>query len=119
MEASILLVDDDPSFRALATRMLAAMGMAVLAEAGTVAEALEAAERLQPSAILLDVELPDGNGVELAHTLTALPWAPHVVLTSADAQITSPDEVRSSGARAFVPKIELPGAPLKQLLGQA
>jgi DNA-binding NarL/FixJ family response regulator len=114
---SVLVVDDDPQFRELAGRLLAASGLTVVGEAGTVAAALEAAVQLRPSAVLVDVELPDGDGVTLARELAALPWRPRVVLTSIDGDITTAGEARLAGARAFVNKSELPNAPLAQLLG--
>jgi two-component system nitrate/nitrite response regulator NarL len=66
------VVDDDPEFRELAGRLLAASGLTVVGEAGSVAAALAAAERLKPSAALVDVELPDGDGVTLARELAAV-----------------------------------------------
>jgi two-component system nitrate/nitrite response regulator NarL len=114
---SVLIVDDDPEFRKLAARLLAAAGLTVIGEADSVAAALAAAARLEPSAVLVDVELPDGDGVSLARELAALPWLPLVVITSIDGDITTADEARNAGARAFVNKADLPGAPLGQLLG--
>ena len=114
---SVLVVDDDAEFRKLARRLLAASGLTVVGEADSVAAALEAASRLEPSAVLLDVELPDGDGVTLARELAALPWRPRIVLTSVDESITNNDEARNAGARAFVQKAELPTAPLAQLFG--
>jgi len=114
---SVLVVDDDPEFRELAGRLLAAIGMTVVGEVGSVAAALEAAARLEPSAVLVDIELPDGDGITLARELAALPWHPRVVLTSIDGEITTTDEARQAGARAFVNKADLPSAPLAQLLG--
>jgi len=113
----VLVVDDDPEFRRLAVRLLTASGLTVVGEADSVAAGRAAAARLEPSAVLVDVELPDGDGVALAPELAALPWHPRVVLTSIDADITTTDEVRRAGARAFVNKADLPNAPLAQLLG--
>jgi two-component system nitrate/nitrite response regulator NarL len=110
-------VDDDPEFRELAGRLLAASGLTVVGEADGVSAALEAAARLEPSAALVDVELPDGDGLTLARQLAALPWHPRVVLTSIDGEITTADEARRAGARAFVHKANLPNASLRQLLG--
>ena len=67
--------------------------------------------------MLVDVELPDGDGIALARELAALAWRPRVVLTSIDTEIATIEEVRHAGARAFVPKADLPNAPLAQLLG--
>jgi DNA-binding NarL/FixJ family response regulator len=113
---TVLLVDDDPRFRALARRMLTAAGLEVVGEADTVAAAKAAALQLQPETVLVDVGLPDGSGVALASELTPLPWRPRVLLTSTNPDAASPDDVRRSGASGFVPKAEMPNAPLKQLL---
>jgi DNA-binding NarL/FixJ family response regulator len=117
VNTSVLVVDDDPEFRELAGRLLAASGLTVVGEADSVAAALTAAVRLEPGAILLDVELPDGDGITLARELAALPWRPRVILTSIDGAITTTDEACDAGARAFLDKADLPNAPLAQLLG--
>jgi CheY-like chemotaxis protein len=114
---SVLVVDDDPEFRRLAGRLLAAIGLTVVGEADSVAAALSDAVQLKPSAVLVDVELPDGDGVSLARELAALPWRPRIVLTSINEDITTTGEARLAGARAFVAKADLPNAPLAQLLG--
>jgi DNA-binding NarL/FixJ family response regulator len=111
------VVDDDPEFRRLAGRLLAACGLTVIGEADSVAAALGAAVELKPWGVLVDVELPDGDGVTLARELAALPWRPRVVLTSIDGDITTSGEARLAGARAFVNKADLPSAPLAELLG--
>jgi DNA-binding NarL/FixJ family response regulator len=117
MPISVLIVDDDPAFRRLAGRMLTAAGVIVVGQAENVAEGLSMAEELRPDAALVDVGLPDGDGFGLARQLTALPWRPRVVLTSVESGIASGGSVRSAGAEAFVPKADLPNAPLAQLLG--
>jgi DNA-binding NarL/FixJ family response regulator len=114
---SVLVVDDDPEFRQLARRLLADSGLTVVGEADSVAAGLAAALQLKPSAVLADVELPDGDGLALARELALLPWRPSVVLTSIDGDITTTGEARLAGARAFVVKADLPDAPLAQLLG--
>jgi DNA-binding NarL/FixJ family response regulator len=116
MSSGVLVVDDDPVFRSLARRMLLAEGLVVLGEAESVATAMAAAQALRPDAVLVDVGLPDGDGVALARALTALPWRPRVVLTSTDPDAASLDDVRASGAHAFVAKDDLPNAPLERLL---
>lgn len=116
MAASVLLVDDDPGFRALARRLLIDSGMVVVGEVESAAQAMTMAARLKPSAALVDVGLPDGDGFSLARQLTALPWQPRVVLTSVKADVATDGEVRRSGAQAFVHKADLPEAPLARLL---
>jgi DNA-binding NarL/FixJ family response regulator len=116
MPCRVLVVDDDPAFRGLAVRMIVACQLVVVSEAGTVAAAIAAAVALKPGAALVDVGLPDGDGITLARELSAMPWQPRVVLTSSDPEAASPEDVRDCGAHAFVAKNELPDAPLEQLL---
>jgi CheY-like chemotaxis protein len=116
MTPSVLVVDDDPAFRTLAQRLLTASGLTVIAVADSVSTAILIAARVEPSAVLVDIGLPDGDGRDLARRLCDLPWQPRVVLTSVDADVATADDVRCSGARAFVHKADLPDAPLSRLL---
>lgn len=116
---SVLVVDDDPEFRRLARAILDEDGLSVVGEAETVASAIAAARELRPDAALVDVSLPDGNGVDLAEVLTVLPWRPCVVLTSADPRAADDVDVRRSGARLFVLKDDLPDVALRELFGRA
>ena len=116
---SVLVVDDDPTFRRLARRLLAAHGLDVAAEAESVTDALAVAERVRPTAALVDVELPDGDGFALAGQLTAMPWAPRVVVTSVRSDGGYSDEALRSGAEAFVLKADLLKAPLATWLAAA
>ena len=119
MTASVLVVDDDAELRALARRLLAANGLIVIGEANSVSAALAASTRLEPSAVLVDAELPDGDGIALARDLAALPWRPRIVLTSVDRNIATADNARRAGAAGFVNKVDLANAPLAELLGGA
>ena len=112
---SVLIIDDDPSFRILARRAIAGDGMSVIGEADTAREGAKAARDLQPDVMLVDVGLPDCDGITLAHELSALPWGPRVVLTSVDPDAASPDEVERSGASGFFSKHDLLGRGLKLL----
>jgi CheY-like chemotaxis protein len=114
---SVLVVDDDATFRRLARLVLTAQGLVVVAEADSVAEARSTALRVKPDSALVDVELPDGDGFTLAAELTSLPWRPRVVVTSVLAANGSPSQAQRSGAQAFVPKADLARAPLAQWLG--
>jgi DNA-binding NarL/FixJ family response regulator len=115
MDRSILVVDDDPAFRELAGRFLADLGLRVAAQAGTAAAALAMAKEVRPDAALVDIDLPDGDGITLAGALTALPWRPRVVLTSVDPDAAAPDEVRRCGAHAFLSKDKLANGTLLRL----
>ncbi len=116
MTISVLVVDDDAGFRDLVSRLLLGLGLAVVAQVGTVAAAVEAADRLRPEAALIDIGLPDGDGVELAAVLAALPWRPRVVLISSDPDATTDEDARSEGAIGFLSKAELPSARLRSML---
>jgi len=82
----VLIVDDDPTFVARATRILACLGIEVAGTAADARQALEIVHDARPSAVLVDVWLPDRNGIDLAYELAELPWAPRVVLTSSDSE---------------------------------
>lgn len=112
----MLLVDDDPIFRSLVTEVLRDLGVKHVVDAGTAAMAVEKARDLRPAAALVDVGLPDRDGIELAHELAALPWRPAVVLTSVDRDAAARIESSSGGALPFVLKDELAKAPLRRLL---
>lgn len=66
--ATILLVDDDETLSRVLRRVLTQQGHTVV-EAGNVARALEVARETPPQLGLLDLRLPDGDGVELANKL--------------------------------------------------
>jgi DNA-binding NarL/FixJ family response regulator len=116
MGASVLIVDDHPGFRALARRVLESEGYRVVGEAGDAASALEAARTLGPELALVDVYLPDGNGFEVTSRLGALDAPPAVVLTSSHDGAEFTKCVTESGARGFVPKTELSGEAIEELL---
>jgi DNA-binding NarL/FixJ family response regulator len=114
---SVLLIDDDPTFRALARRVLSAAGLKVVGEAATAAAGADAARALRPQALLVDVGLPDRDGISLARELAALPWQPRVVLASVDPDAAGAEDVRGSGAYGFAPKQDLPGVGISLLTG--
>jgi DNA-binding NarL/FixJ family response regulator len=116
MAAILLLVDDDPIFRSLATDILRDLGVENIVQAATAAAAVEKALDVRPDAVLVDVGLPDRDGIDLAHELGALPWRPAIVLISADRDAAARIQSGSDGAPPFVPKDELPNAPLLHLL---
>jgi DNA-binding NarL/FixJ family response regulator len=110
---SVLVVDDDPGFRSLAVRLLKRAGLRVSGEADTVERAREVVHEVRPAFVLLDVSLPDGDGVALAGELTQLPWRPRVVLISSDSDAASSAGLDQSGAAAFIPKDELTDTALR------
>jgi DNA-binding NarL/FixJ family response regulator len=115
MPIDVLVVDDDPWFRGIASRLLERAGFTVAGEADTVRRALEAVIDLAPAAVLLDVGLPDGDGVSLAGELAKLPSPPHIVLTSSDPDAVTDELATRSGAAAFVSKQDLTDQRLRTL----
>ena len=81
----MLIVDDHPSFRASARRMLEASGYAVVGEAADGAAAVAAVRDLRPDLVLLDVRLPDLDGFEVAARLAELGGGAVVLTSSRDA----------------------------------
>jgi DNA-binding NarL/FixJ family response regulator len=112
---SVLIVDDHPSFRANARALLEAEGLEVVGEAEDGTAALAEVERLQPQVVLLDVQLPDIDGFEVASRLTAN-GGPRVILVSSHDARDFGQLVARSGAAGFIPKAELSGSAIAQLL---
>ena len=117
MARSILLVDDDPSFRALAAGVLRRWGHDPIYEAATVAEALRETTRRAPDIALLDIRLPDGNGYALAIALAELDRPPRVVLISGDSDAGSDARAQRVAAVGFVAKHEFFDGRLRELIG--
>ena len=67
-KSTVLVVDDDATFRATLAEAVQAWGYQAL-EASTLAETLTIVERQRPSAVLLDVKLPDGSGISVLDRL--------------------------------------------------
>ena len=117
MAWSVLIVDDHAEFRAGARALLEVDGFEVLGEAPDGESALEAARRLRPQVVLLDVQLPGIDGFCVADRLAAGDDPPIVVLTSsraAEAFRRRLDEAES--VRGFIAKAELSGECLSALL---
>jgi DNA-binding NarL/FixJ family response regulator len=112
----ILIVDDHAGFRASARRMLEAGGFEVAGEAEDAESARAAVSELTPDAVLLDVQLPDGDGIALATELVANGNAPDIVLCSSRSAEELGPALTASGARGFVTKDELSPARIRRLL---
>ena len=116
MDCTVLIVDDHPSFRASARVLLESEGFQVIGEAVDGASALTEAGRLRPQLVLLDVQLPDIDGFDVAAQLTREGPGPAVILVSSRDSSDFGPLVSRSGARGFVPKAELSGERLAALL---
>ncbi|MGN6170570.1 MAG: response regulator [Solirubrobacteraceae bacterium] len=116
MVTTVLIVDDHPSFRAMARVVLAEGDYQVVGEAANGEAALAAARALKPDCVLLDVQLGDMDGFAVAEKLSQEGHRPAVVLTSGrDPQEMLP-LIAASAARGFIAKERLSPSALKELL---
>jgi DNA-binding NarL/FixJ family response regulator len=104
---TVLIVDDHPSFRASARRMLEADGYHVVGEAADGSSAIDAVRELRPDIVLLDIRLPDVDGFQVADRLAANGVGPAIVLTSSRDRSDFGYEIVASAAHGFIPKSEL------------
>lgn len=103
----MLIVDDHAGFRTLARRLLDGDGWSVVGEAPDGASGVEAATRLHPELVLLDLNLPDGSGLDVAQRLAEVEPGAQVVLTSTHEEEELDALARERHARGFVPKRRL------------
>jgi DNA-binding NarL/FixJ family response regulator len=116
MPTTVLIVDDHEHFRRSASALLEAEGFDVVGEAGDGAMGIAAAERLRPEIVLLDVQLPDIDGIAVAERLAELSDPPHVVLMSSHQAATYGSRLDTAPIRGFIAKRELSGAALAVLV---
>jgi CheY-like chemotaxis protein len=115
----VLVVDDSPQFREAAAVLLAERGIELLAAAEDGDQALAAAARGCPDAILLDINLPGRDGFAIATALAAACPGARIVLTSANVGHVPEQVLRGCAAVAFVPKEELAVTDLEALFAPA
>jgi DNA-binding NarL/FixJ family response regulator len=117
VSTSVLIVDDHAEFRESAAALLKSEGFAVVGVAARGAAALDAAVRLRPDVVLLDVQLPDMDGFAVADRLAALAEPPVVVLVSGRDASSYGTRVAQASASGFIAKRELSGAALAAVIG--
>ena len=118
MTTRALVVDDHAGFRTSARFLLELEGFEVVGEAEDGASAVSAAERLRPDLVLLDVQLPDMRGFEVARRILAGGSQARIVLVSSREESDYGDRIRESGALGFVSKGELSGDRLRAVLAE-
>jgi DNA-binding NarL/FixJ family response regulator len=116
MRQTVLIVDDHDGFRESASALLEAEGFSVVGAVADGDAALAAVERLRPEVVVLDVQLPDLDGFEVAERLSATPQSPSVVLVSSREAAAYGPRLRSVPVRGFITKAELTGAALRKLV---
>jgi DNA-binding NarL/FixJ family response regulator len=109
----VLVVDDHPAFRrALTSALRLVKDVEVAGEAGGGIAAAEQVEVLEPDLVLMDLSMPDLNGIEAMRRIhRKQPQIPVVILTAhADAGVER--EARAAGASGFLAK----GTPLEDIV---
>jgi len=113
---TVVIVDDHAGFRSSARALLEAEGFDVVGEAGDGASGLAAVSLLRPRVVLLDIQLPDIDGFEVAERLAGAGDPPVVVLVSTRGISAYRRRLARSPARGFISKSELSGSALSALV---
>lgn len=107
--STVLIVDDREVFRASARELLEAEGFVVVAEAARGTAALEAVVAFRPEIALLDIQLPDIDGLVVAERLADALHPPAVVLISSREATSYGPRLLQSSAHGFILKSALSG----------
>ena len=115
-DIAVMIVDDHEVVRRGIAEVIArAEGMTVVAEAGSVTEGVRRATLVRPQVMLVDLQLPDGSGIDILRTVReALPETRAVVLTSFDDDDALAAALEA-GAAAYVLK-SVHGAEIAQVI---
>jgi two-component system, NarL family, invasion response regulator UvrY len=113
---TVLAVDDQPVFRRVAHSLIEATpGFEQVGEAASGAEALELVAHLRPDLVLVDVRMPEMDGIETARRLGETDPRPVVVLISLEEVPDLPASVAAAGAAAYIRKQDLSARTLSAL----
>jgi DNA-binding NarL/FixJ family response regulator len=109
MRRGVLIVDDNSSFLAASQTLLERQGMAVIGVATSAAEALERAAELKPEVILIDIELGEDSGFDLARELAQNAEVTHakLVLISTHREEDFGELIAESPVLGFIAKSHL------------
>ena len=113
---TVVIVDDHPSFRAVARMVLETDGFLVLGTEEDGESGVVGTLRLEPDVVLLDVELPDIDGFAVAARLREAGSRAAIVLASSRDRSDFGSLVDESGARGFLTKAELTGDAIRRLV---
>jgi two-component system, NarL family, nitrate/nitrite response regulator NarL len=113
---SCLIVDDSEEFLASAARLLSVQGVTVVGRASSGDEAMRLAETLSPDVALVDVELGDEDGIDLARRLTSAGSPATVILISVRDRNELTELMAGSGAIGFLRKDALDAQAVADLI---
>jgi response regulator NasT len=99
----VLIADDESIIRLDLRETLKAMGHEVIAEAGDGKRAVELARQLKPDLIILDIKMPEMDGIDAAKTIAEEKIAP-VVLLTAYSQVDLVERAQEAGVFGYVVK---------------
>ena len=119
MSTTALIVDDHAMFRTSTRLLLQAEGYDVVGEADDGVSAVAEATQLRPDIVVLDVQLPDTTGFEIARELLERRLVGRIVLVSSRHASDYGEQVGESGAVGFIAKDELSGEALHSVLDDA
>jgi two-component system, NarL family, response regulator DevR len=104
---NVFIVEDAPKTRKELADLLAdEKGLVVVGEAGSVREALVGIEATLPEAVLLDISLPDGSGVEVLKFIRRHELDLYVIVLTSDPYDALRTKCQSLGAAAVLDKLE-------------
>lgn len=104
MSKTVMIVDDSLFMRNVMRSVLNAKGFEVVAEAGSGIEAMRILHDRKPAIILLDIILPDANGIDMIEPILAIQPDVRIVVCSTIGQDSVIRKALDLGARAFIPK---------------
>jgi DNA-binding NarL/FixJ family response regulator len=116
MQRRVLVIDDNTAFRGALARLLATGDFVVVSEAATGATGIRLAREHEPDVVIVDVQLPDTDGFDVAEQLADLDLPPDVILTSSLDRSDFGALVTESPARGFIAKAELSALAIGALL---
>jgi DNA-binding NarL/FixJ family response regulator len=112
----VLIVDDQAPFRAAMKAVLRRTAeFELVGEAANGNEAVALEEELNPALVLMDINMPELNGIDAARAMVSRHPEVVVILCSTYDASDLPPEVATSGARAYLNKEHLGAETLRQL----
>ena len=100
----LVIVDDHAAIREGLPTLLASHGMEIVGAAGNVAAGLDLVEHTEPDVALVDIQLPDGSGIDLTRELLARRPEIGVILYTGDSDAELLYSGLDSGARGYALK---------------